>query len=118
MNKGFLGALYRALDSLQLLGNLQTWSVILNHFDDGLKVAVGTLKPSDNGGGILVWHVFSCPPVCIKYPPRRIKKVALVLSAWRLRRVLAADVLAENCCITCVILSPRQDRSYPPWGIV
>jgi hypothetical protein len=61
MNQGFLGALYRALDRLQLLGNLQTWSVILDHFDDGLKVTVGTLEPSDDRGVILVRHVLSNP---------------------------------------------------------
>jgi hypothetical protein len=65
MNQGFLGALYRALDRLQLLGNLQTWSVILDHFDDGLKVTVGTLETSDDRGVILVWHVFSYPPMGI-----------------------------------------------------
>jgi hypothetical protein len=74
MDQGFLGTLDRALDGLQLLSDFQTWSVFFDHFDDGLKVTVGTLETSDDGGVILVGHVFSCPPVGLIYPPWRIKK--------------------------------------------
>jgi hypothetical protein len=76
MDQGFLGAFDRALDGLQLLSDFQAWSVSFDHFDDGLKVAVGALEPSDNGGMILMGHVFCCPPVGTTYPPWRIKKVA------------------------------------------
>jgi hypothetical protein len=79
-----------------LLSDFQTWSVFFDHFDDGLKVAVGALKPFDNGGVILVGHVFSCPAVSIAYPPWRIKNVFLVVSVRRTRRDLAAGILAED----------------------
>jgi hypothetical protein len=65
MNQGFLGALYRALDRLQLLSDQQTWSVIFDHFDDGLKMTVGTLETFDNRWVILVGHVLSNPPTGI-----------------------------------------------------
>jgi hypothetical protein len=65
MNQGFLGAFYRAFDRLQLLGNQQTWSVIFDHFDDGLKVTVGTLETFDNRRVSLVGHVLFYPPVGI-----------------------------------------------------
>jgi hypothetical protein len=58
------------------LSDFQTWPVCFDHFDDGLKVAVGALEPSDNGGMILVGHVFCGPPVGTIHPPWRIKKVA------------------------------------------
>jgi hypothetical protein len=65
MDQGFLGALYRALDGLQLLGNQQAWSVTFDHFDDGLKVTVGTLEAFDDRRMILVGHVLSNPPMGI-----------------------------------------------------
>jgi hypothetical protein len=65
MDQGFLGALYRALDGLQLLGNQQTRSVIFDHFDDRLKMSVGTLETLDNRRMILVGHVLFNPPMGI-----------------------------------------------------
>jgi hypothetical protein len=95
VDQGFLGALDRALDGLQLLSDFQTWSVFFDHFDDGLKVAVGTLKPSDNGGVILVGHVFSCPAVSIIYPPWGIKKYFGIECPAKSAR-FGADVSADD----------------------
>ena len=74
MNQGFLGALDRALDRLQLLGNLEARPVIFDHFDDGLKMTISALETPDNRGVVLVGHVLSYPPMRIEerilsYPP-------------------------------------------------
>src|ERR1700722_6855587 len=48
----------RALDGLQLLGQLDAWPAILDHLDDHLQVAVGALEALDDLGMVLVDHGF------------------------------------------------------------
>jgi hypothetical protein len=76
MDQGFLGILDRALDRLQLLGDLQTRPVVFDHFDDGLKVTVGALQAPYDCGMILVRHSIFLLSYRqdIEYPPGWITK--------------------------------------------
>src|SRR4030081_3630199 len=68
VNQGLLGVLDRALDRLQLLRNLQARPVLLDHFDDHVKMAVGAPEPLDNRGMLMMRHSASYPGGRI-YPP-------------------------------------------------
>jgi hypothetical protein len=57
VNQSLLGVLDRALDRLQLLSELQTRPALLDHLDDGVKVAIGTLETLDDRGMTAVWHL-------------------------------------------------------------
>jgi hypothetical protein len=57
VNQSLLGVLDRALDRLQLLSKLQTRPALLDHLDDGAKMAIGTLETLDDRGMTVMWHL-------------------------------------------------------------
>ena len=68
MDQSLLRIQDRALDGLQLLSDLQTWTTFFDHGDDHPQVAVGPLQTSNNLRVGTVHIAFS-------YPGRRIDHI-------------------------------------------
>lgn len=58
MDHRLLGAFDRALDRLQLLGNLSTRSIVFDHFDDALEMTIGAFQSPGNCKMRMVTHCF------------------------------------------------------------
>jgi hypothetical protein len=59
MNQSFLGIVDCVLNRLELLSKLKTWSSLLDHADDSLKMAFSASEPFDDLGMSPVPHVLS-----------------------------------------------------------
>jgi hypothetical protein len=56
----FLAFSIGAFDGLRLLGNLRAGPAVLDHLDDGPKMAVGTLEALDDRTVLVVRHRIPC----------------------------------------------------------
>ena len=54
-----LGALQRLFHRVKLLSDLEAFPLVLDHFDDGSQMAIGTLETIDNLSMGAVSHILS-----------------------------------------------------------